>query len=112
MKSQSHGKDPNARLQQILPRAAVAAAHDFAKDELGEIHSSKTCKAGISGMTIRKFIIQKQYLKHSTKLNVRAYHFQSQETKMTKDLKNTAELFGYVAAGLAVIGAMVIASLA
>jgi len=32
--------------------------------------------------------------------------------KMTKDLKNTAELFGFVAAGLAVIGAMVIASLA
>jgi hypothetical protein len=31
--------------------------------------------------------------------------------KMTKDLKNTAELFGFVAAGLAVIGAMVIASL-
>ncbi|AUQ48351.1 hypothetical protein PhaeoP83_00021 [Phaeobacter inhibens] len=31
---------------------------------------------------------------------------------MTKDLKNTAELFGFVAAGLAVIGAMVVASLA
>lgn len=31
---------------------------------------------------------------------------------MTKDLKNTAELFGFVTAGLAVIGAMVIASLA
>ncbi|AUQ52742.1 hypothetical protein PhaeoP70_00022 [Phaeobacter inhibens] len=31
---------------------------------------------------------------------------------MTKDLKNTVELFGFVAAGLAVIGAMVVASLA
>lgn len=31
---------------------------------------------------------------------------------MTKDLKNTAELFGFVTVGLATIGAMVIASLA
>lgn len=31
---------------------------------------------------------------------------------MTKDLKDTVELFGFVATGLAVIGAMVVASLA
>lgn len=66
----------------------------------------------MSGMTKGLFIVQKQCLKYTPKLTDRAYQPHSQETKMTKDLKNTAELFGFVAAGLAVIGAMVIASLA
>ncbi|UWR57786.1 hypothetical protein [Phaeobacter inhibens] len=102
----------NGELQQNLLPANAAAAQNSAKGEWCEIHSLKACAAGIPGMMTWWFIEQKQCLKSYLKLNNRACQHHSQETKMTKDLKNTVELFGFVATGLAVIGAMVVASLA